>query len=120
MGLLTTPLTLNDGTADHIYEYQGQVPNPKALQGRYFIPASNGKATIDAKSDLRSKTLNRMVIQFKDDLLEADGVTHSPVTVNLSVTFKKTVPALTVATFMFRCSKAFVLATFQKLCQGYV
>lgn len=120
MGLLSTPLTLNDGTADHIYEYQGQVPNTKSLIGRYFIPASDGKAVINAKNDLRSKTLNRMVIQFTDDLLESDGVTKSPATVNFSVTFKKTVPALTAATFLFRCSKALILAVCQKLCQGYV
>lgn len=119
--LFTSPNTINDGTADHIYEYQGQIPDPKALVGRYFEPGApvGSVSRINVKSDITSPTIERKLIQFTSKVADSNGDLKQ-VTWNLTVVYAKTHAVAHVVAIGGRVLNAVDAAILTKLCQGYV
>jgi hypothetical protein len=89
MSLFTDPVTLNDGSADHIFNTRNQITGLKSGQfGRVWIESAAAAAVASlftVKHDESSATLRRRLIQYKYNALIADGVTYKPITGNYSV-----------------------------------
>lgn len=101
MGLFANPVTLSDGSANHIFSFRNQIFDTKYVVGEYIEDA----ASVESGSILRvkhdmTKTTARHLVQRRVNLHPAANVEDtilSPVTINISVT----------------CDKAFVLAEIQ-------
>jgi len=89
MSLFASPVTLNDGTDDHIFNTRNELTNLKSGQfGRVWIEsaaAASVASLITVKHDESSSSLRRRLLQYKYNALIADGVTLKPITTNLSV-----------------------------------
>lgn len=48
MPLFTNPVTLNDGSANRVFSFRGQIPDSKSIVGSWIEPA----AAIEANSEL--------------------------------------------------------------------
>lgn len=120
MALITTPCTLNDGSADHVYESQGQIPDSKAIVARYFEPAASvgAQSRINVKGDIVSTTLERKLIQKSKKIADSEGVLR-PVTWNITATFAKTHGIADVVAQGTELLDLVDPATLTKLCQGY-
>jgi hypothetical protein len=87
MSLFTSPVTLNDGSADHIYNYRGQISlNTKSLVGEWIEPAADmsAQSRIFIKHDEGSSSLTRRLFQVSILKPIADG-TLKRITVNHTI-----------------------------------
>lgn len=90
MSLFTTPLTINDGTADRIFDWQYQEPG-SALVGRYYEPAASASAESMVRvAHTESKSgIKRHLIQRSEEcsLVDPsdDEPAAAPITVNITV-----------------------------------
>lgn len=80
MGLLSNPLTVNDGsgvspTGDRIFSFRSQRPDNRSVVGDYIEDAAEASASslITAKHDLRTTAVNRALIQRTYKLAPAAG-----------------------------------------------
>lgn len=89
MAGLFTSLTFNNGTA-HVFVSKGQVPTQGAIVTEYIEPAASlgEKSKITVKHDLKSKAIDRHLLQRTVELVCSDGVVR-PITVNFTVTHSK-------------------------------
>lgn len=86
MPIFTNPVTLTDGTDNHIFSFRAQMFDAKSIVGEWVEPAANyaTDSSITIKHDEKS-TYARRLVQRKVKLLLADG-TYSPLTINLTIT----------------------------------
>lgn len=65
--LFTNPITLNDGTSDHVFKFRGTLPDRKAMVGEWIEPAaaSSDESKIVVKQDSSSATVRRSLLQRK-------------------------------------------------------
>lgn len=97
MALLTTPLVLNDGTANRTFSFRAQQPDKKSVVADYIEDAAplTAESLIVVKHD-STGSVNRHLLQRKVRVLPAgatDGV-RKRITLNLTVTVD---PAFTIA-----------------------
>jgi hypothetical protein len=89
MSLFTDPVTLNDGSSDHIFNTRNQITGLKSGQfGRVWIESAAAAAVaslVTVKHDESSATLRRRLVQYKYNATITDGVTYKPITANFSV-----------------------------------
>lgn len=90
MGLLTNPVTLNDGSADHIFNYCGQLVNNKFVVGEYLEPASANLSKLTVKQD-DSGSVKRRLFQTQRLIAGSDGKLYLD-TVNTSHTYHELIP----------------------------
>lgn len=87
MGLFVDPVTLNDGTVDHVLTFRAQIADKKAIIGEWVEPgatiASESKITV--KQDASSPLAKRRLLQRTIKSQVAD-LSWKPITVNLTVT----------------------------------
>lgn len=90
MPLLPTPVTLSDGTDNHIYTLQNQIAVGKAVVSTYLelAAAASAQSNFKTKYDSSSLTLNRNVMQINYMLPITDG-TLRLATFNISGVFHK-------------------------------
>lgn len=86
MGLFAS-LVFNNGSA-HTFVFQGQMPDSKAIVGKYIEPAASIElaSQIQVKHDVSSKSVKRSLLQRRVMVAGTDGVLY-PVTVNFTVTY---------------------------------
>lgn len=85
MGLFTNPVTLNDGVADHIFIFRGQLPDTKSIVTQYIETAAIAAGSkLTVKQDVSSKTVKRGLVQHTVNIAGTDAIQH-PITVNLTV-----------------------------------
>lgn len=97
MALLTTPLVLNDGTANRTFSFRAQQPDKKSVVADYIEDAAplTAESLIVVKHD-STGSVNRHLLQRKVRVLPA-GATDGNlkrITLNLTVTVD---PAFTIA-----------------------
>lgn len=87
MGLFTNPVVLNDGSADHTFNFRAQLPDKKAIVGEWVEPASalSEESKITVKHDSSSAVVRRRLIQRTKKVAINDG-SLKLMTVNLTVT----------------------------------
>lgn len=89
MSLFTDPVTLNDGTDDHIYSKRNDITGMKAgSYGSLWIEAAAAQAVamfLTTKHDESSASVRRRLLQCKYNATIVDGVTYKPITHNYSV-----------------------------------
>jgi hypothetical protein len=80
MGLLSNPLTVNDGTGaspigDRTFSFRSQRPDNRSVVGDYIEDAAATAASslITAKHDLRTTAVNRALVQRTYKLAPAAG-----------------------------------------------
>lgn len=101
MGLLSNPVTLSDGTANHIYNFRGQVVgNGKSVVGEYLEPAAAALSKLAVKQD-DSGSIKRRLFQTQRLVTGSDGKLYLD-TVNTSHTYHELIPIADV-------KKSFVL-----------
>lgn len=88
MGLLTTPLVINDGAANRTFTFRSQQPDKKSVVGDYIEDAAPlaAESLIVVKHD-KSGSVPRHLIQRTTWVIPAagDGVTRKRITVNTTV-----------------------------------
>jgi len=88
MSLFTDPVTLNDGTDDHIFAKRNDLTGMKTgSYGSLWIESAAAQAVsskMTVKHDESSATVRRRLLQYKYNALIADGVTYKPITINVS------------------------------------
>jgi hypothetical protein len=88
MSLFTSPVTLNDGSADHIFNSRNEITGLKTGQfGRLWIESAAAAAIasfLTVKHDESAAAVRRRLLQYKYNALIADGVTYKPITINVS------------------------------------
>lgn len=89
MPLLTSPKTLNDGAADHIFTFRAQLPDPKFVVGQWIEAAAsaNAKSILTIKHDDRGKVIRRLAQRTRMLALAADPTVLKPVTINITATY---------------------------------
>lgn len=99
MPILTSPKTLNDGVADHIFSFRAQLPDPKYIVGQWIEPAAaaNIKSTLTIKHDDRGKVIRRLAQRSRLLALVADATVLKPVTINITATYDPGHPVNEVA-----------------------
>lgn len=119
--LFTCPLTINDGTSDHIFESQGQIVNAKSLHQRYFEPgaAVGADTRINVKGDILSSSAERKLLQITTRIADRDGILK-PVTWNITANFAKSHDIALVVPVGNMLVTLASSANLTKLCQGYV
>lgn len=93
MSLFATPMTCNDGTADHVFSFRSQRPDPKSIVGDYIEDAAepSAESLITAKQDIRSKT-PRSLIQRRVNRHPAANTADAlllPITMNFTMVADK-------------------------------
>lgn len=87
MPLFTNPVTVSDGTVNHIFSFTAQLADKKALVGEWGESAAdaNVESKLVSKQDRSSATLRRRLLQRKAN---RPTITRGlrPITVNVSVT----------------------------------
>lgn len=75
MGLLSNPLTVNDGTDDRIFSFRSQRPDNRSVVGDYIEDAAEASAAslITVKHDLRTTAVNRALLQRTIKVAPAAG-----------------------------------------------
>lgn len=91
MGLFTSPVTLSDGTNNHIFTYRSQITEKNSVVGDYIELAADPSAEsqLVVKHDM-SKAVYRHLLQRRVHI----NVNSAPylVTVNFTITANKLVP----------------------------
>lgn len=89
MSILTSPTTLNDGTADHVFTYRAQLPDPKYIVGQWIEAASaaNVKSLLTIKHDDRGKVIRRLAQRSRLQALTSDVTVLRPITINVTATY---------------------------------
>jgi len=90
MGLFTNPVTLSDGSTNHIFSYRGQVSNNKSVVGEYLEPAASLATKLVVKQD-DSGSVKRRLFQTQRLVLGTDGKPYLD-TVNTTHTYNEMVP----------------------------
>jgi hypothetical protein len=89
MSLFSDPITLNDGSADHIFAKRNDLTGMKAgSYGSLWIESAAAQAVsskMTVKHDESSATVRRRLLQYKYNATIADDETYKPITVNLSL-----------------------------------
>lgn len=92
MGLFTNPVTLTDGTNNHVFEYRAQRFDARSMIGDYIEPAAAAESAslLTVKQDL-TKQVQRHLVQRSIYLTPAADTESDPlrVTINVSVTCDK-------------------------------
>lgn len=85
--LFTNPVTLNNGV-DHIFSYQAQLPDKKAVVSRWIEPAAPlaDQSELIVKHDASSATVRRRLLQRKVNRATTTRGLR-PITVNLTVAY---------------------------------
>lgn len=108
MALFTDPITLNDGTTDHIMTKRNDITGLKVgSYGSLWIESAAAQSVasnIIVKHDESSSAVRRRLLQYKYNALILDAVTYKPITVNFSVAHhpEHTDAQLTVAVGIIR------------------
>lgn len=90
MGLFTSPVTLNDGAADHVFTFKAQTSDKNSIVGNYIELADvANESELVVKQD-QSKDVHRSLVSRKRNYTVGDVV--YPITVNTTVTAHKAVP----------------------------
>lgn len=88
MGLFTDPLTINDGSADRIYNYRAQLVEPGSIVGEYIEPAaiSAADSVLVVKHSTAKNGRKRHLLQVSNALTinNTDG-TLEPLIVNITI-----------------------------------
>jgi hypothetical protein len=114
MSLYTDPITLNDGTDDHIMAKRNDITGLKTgSYGSKWIESAAALAVaseMNVKHDESSSTVRRRLLQYKYNALITDGVTYKPITANVSLAHhpEHTDAQLTVALGVIRAALAVV------------
>jgi hypothetical protein len=87
MGLLSNPVTLNDGTADRIFSFRSQRPDNRSVVGDYIedAAASAANSLITVKHDLRATTAPRALLQRIINKVPAAGTEYLKITQNYTI-----------------------------------
>jgi hypothetical protein len=87
MGLLSNPVTLNDGTADRIFSFRSQRPDNRSVVGDYIedAAASAANSLITVKHDLRATTAPRALLQRIINKVPAAGSEYLKITQNYTI-----------------------------------
>lgn len=88
MGLLSNPLTLNDGVpAARIFSYRSQRPDNRSVIGDYVENAASAAANslITIKHDLRATAAPRALVQRVIKLVPAAGTELMQITMNFTL-----------------------------------
>jgi len=90
MGLLSNPVTLNDGVGDRIFSFRSQEPDSKSVYGVYIETAAalSADSRINVKHDSNSAT-PRHLFQRSTYLVPAAGTELLRVTQNYTLTCSK-------------------------------
>jgi len=94
MGLFTNPITINDGSADHVFSFRGQVfdKRQKSSIGEWVEPAASSiensiiRIKHDASTDIWRHLCQRSVMQVP--AADPDGI-YRMITMNLTYTAHK-------------------------------
>lgn len=85
MSLFTNPVTLNNG-ADHVFNFQAQLPDAKSIIGVWVEPAAPlaDESKLVTKYNTKSPTVSRRLLQRS---VKRNTVTRGmrPITINLTV-----------------------------------
>lgn len=89
MPVLTSPVTLNDGTADHVFSFRAQLPDPKYIVGQWIEPAASAaeKSVLTMKHDDRGKIIRRLAQRSRLHAVESDATVVKPITINITATY---------------------------------
>lgn len=89
MPILTSPKTLNDGTADHTFSFRAQLPDPKYIVGQWIeaAAAANIKSLLTIKHDDRGKVIRRLAQRSRLQALTSDATVLKPITINVTATY---------------------------------
>lgn len=89
MPLFTNPVTLNDGTSDHIFALRNDINGMKTgSYGSLWIEPAADQAVasvITSKHDESASAVRRRLFSYRYNALIADGVTYKPITANYSL-----------------------------------
>jgi hypothetical protein len=87
MGLLSNPVTLNDGTDDRIFSFRSQRPDNRSVVGDYIedAAASAANSLITVKHDLRATTAPRALLQRIINKVPAAGTEYLKITQNYTI-----------------------------------
>lgn len=91
MSLLTSPQTVNDGSADRIFTWRGSMPDPKSVKSEYFEAATTPQTLMIAKYEASNSPTQRSVFSTQGYVTDAGGVKQK-VTINTSVAHGKLLP----------------------------
>jgi hypothetical protein len=89
MGLFTNPVTLNDGTADHIFSWKNQINDSQgAIVGVYIEDAADlsAESKLTVKHDEKSSTVRRRLLQ-RSVLKALPSGELARITINLTATY---------------------------------
>lgn len=89
MGLFTNPVTLNDGTTDHIFSWKNQVNDSQgAIVGEYIEDAADLSAAskLTVKHDEKSSKVRRRLLQRSVYKALPSGELER-ITINLTATY---------------------------------
>jgi hypothetical protein len=87
MGLLSNPVTLNDGSGDRIFSFRSQRPDNRSVVGDYIedAAASAANSLITVKHDLRATTAPRALLQRIINKVPAAGTEYLKITQNYTI-----------------------------------
>jgi hypothetical protein len=89
MGIFTNPVTINDGTDDHIFAYRRQLADSNIIGSDYVESAADpaSKSTLTVKHDVRSSVPRHLLQRsvYKIPAADPDGVLRR-ITVNITIT----------------------------------
>lgn len=87
--LFTSPITLNDGTADHIFSFHGQKMDPKSFIGvwKEYAADVSAASSITVKHDESSASLRRRLVQRTVNVVVDETIGSKPITVNFTVLY---------------------------------
>lgn len=89
MSLFTNPITINDGTADHIFNFNVQMPaKPMQVVGKWVEPASAAQIAraIYVKHSRAVKNVLKSLVSFTEKAEVGTGTgVYEGITVNITV-----------------------------------
>lgn len=122
MGIFSDPVTFNDGTSDHIFNYRAQIPESNSIVGEWIEPLSSSSvdSKILIKHTVTKAGTERHLVQHSENVLLADGVTYEPVVVNLSVSHSPSHPEAALLLVEKRAVASFTDANLGNLVKGLI
>jgi len=84
----TNPVTINDGTTDHVFTFRAQLNDKRYTVGEWVEPAADTslESKLVTKHDTNSATVRRRLLQRKVMATTADRGLR-PITINYTVTY---------------------------------
>lgn len=122
MAIFSDPVTFNDGTSDHIFNFRAQIPEANSIVGEWVEPLST--SAVDTKIVVKHTKdkygTERHLLQISQNTLLADGVTYEPLVMNITLNHKPSHPEAAILLFAKLGVAALTDGNITNLSRGYI